>query len=167
MTEEPARVPILRLWGRLLVTMQGEITDHLAEQVSEELLQMIHVEGADGLVLDLTGVWSMDSHLCAALSRLAQSAGLMGTPTIITGLSPEIAQTLQMMGIELDVQTALTVELALERLGISVRLVSPRSGAGLTLKNPFERPSPWGDTHLNDDEQSAAGKANDGRTGTG
>lgn len=166
MTDEATRVPILRLWGRLLVAMQGEITDHLAEQVSEELLQMIHLEGAEGLVLDLTGVWSMDSHLCAALSRLARSAGLMGTPTIITGLSPEIAQTLQMMGIELDVQTALTVEQALERLGVSVRLVSPRSGSRLTLKNPFERPNPWGDATVND-EQSGAGKANDGRTGTG
>lgn len=159
MMDQAGRVPILRLWGRLLVTMQGEITDDLAEQVSEDLLRMIHIDGADGLVLDLTGVWNMDSHLCAALSRLAQSAGLMGTPTIITGLSPEIAQTLQMMGIELDVQTALTVEQALERLGISVRLTSPRSGSELTLKNPFERPNPWSDQSLSDDEQSAAGEA--------
>ncbi len=153
MKNETDRLPILRLWRRLLVTLQGEITDALAEQLSEDLLQMIHVEGADGLVLDLTGVWSMDSHLCAALSRLAESAGLMGTPTIISGLSPEIAQTLQMMGIELDVQTALTVELAMEKLGVAVELTRPMSPIELQATSPFVRRNPWGDAEATKQQQ--------------
>lgn len=137
MTTTTERLPILRLWNRLLVTLQGNVTDELAEQLSEELLAMIHVEGADGLVMDLTGVWTMDSHLCAALSRVARSAGLMGTPTIISGLSPEIAQTLQMMGIELDVQTALSVEAAMEKLGVAVELRRPPSPLELKRQSPF------------------------------
>lgn len=154
MKNETQRLPILRLWRRLLVTLQGEVTDGLAEQLSEDLLELIHVEGADGLVLDLTGVWTMDSHLCAALSRLAESAGLMGTPTIISGLSPEIAQTLQMMGIELDVRTALTVELAMEKLGVSVQLTRPTSPLDeLQTTSPFVRRSPWGDAESTKKEQ--------------
>src|SRR6185437_3690335 len=112
------------LWDRILVPIQGEITDDLAEMLSQEVLREIHESGAHGLVLDLTGVWIMDSHLCSVLSNLASAARLMGTPTIISGLSPEIAMTLQTMGVELtEVRTALSLEQALAMLGLDVRRV--------------------------------------------
>jgi len=126
MQSDVIRLPIIFLWGRVLVTLQGEITDEVASHLSREVLQVIHERGADGLVLDVTGVWLMDSHLCAVLSRLAASAKLMGTRTVISGMSPDTAQTLQTMGIELvDVSTALTVEQALTMLGIEVT-IAPR-----------------------------------------
>jgi rsbT antagonist protein RsbS len=116
------RLPIINLWDRILVPMQGDVTDDLAEQLNTEVLRIIHETGAKGLVIDLTGVWIMDSHLCAVLSNLASAARLMGTPTILSGLSPEIAMTLQAMGVALDaVQTALTLEQALTMLGLEVR----------------------------------------------
>ena len=119
---ELRRLPIIKLWDRILVPIQGEITDDLAEQLSQEVLREIHESGAHGLVLDLTGVWIMDSHLCSVLSNLASAARLMGTPTIISGLSPEIAMTLQTMGVELEaVRTALSLEQALTMLGLEVR----------------------------------------------
>lgn len=122
MTNELRRLPIIKLWDRILVPIQGEITDDLAEQLSHEVLREIHESGAHGLVLDLTGVWIMDSHLCSVLSNLASAARLMGTPTIISGLSPEIAMTLQTMGVELvAVRTALSLEQALTMLGLEVR----------------------------------------------
>jgi rsbT antagonist protein RsbS len=121
---ELRRLPIIRLWNRVVVPIQGEITDDLAEQISHEVLKAIHESGPRGLVLDLTGVWIMDSHLCSVLSNLAASARLMGTPTIISGLSPEIAMTLQMMGVELEgVATALSLEQALTMVGLDVREV--------------------------------------------
>src|ERR1700759_521295 len=121
MTTELRRLPIIKLWDRILVPIQGEITDDLAEALSQEVLREIHESGAHGLVLDLTGVWIMDSHLCSVLSNLASAARLMGTPTIISGLSPEIAMTLQTMGVELEaVQTALSLEQALTMLGLAV-----------------------------------------------
>src|SRR4051812_40592385 len=119
---ELRRLPIIKLFNRLLVPIQGEITDDLADQITHEVLKVIHEDGPRGLVLDLTGVWIMDSHLCAVLSNLAASARLMGTPTLICGLSPEIAMTLQTMGVELaGVQTALSLEQALSTLGLDVR----------------------------------------------
>ena len=119
---ELRRLPIIKLWDRIVVPIQGEITDELAGQLSQEILREIHQSGAHGLVLDLTGVWIMDSHLCSVLSNLASAARLMGTPTIISGLSPEIAMTLQTMGVELvSVQTALTLEQALAMLGLDVQ----------------------------------------------
>ena len=119
---ELRRLPIIKLWDRIVVPIQGEITDELAELLCNEVLKVIHESGARGLVLDLTGVWIMDSHLCSVISNLAGAARLMGTPTIICGLSPEIAMTLQTMGVELQsVRTALSLEQALGMLGLEVR----------------------------------------------
>lgn len=119
---ELKRLPIINLWDRILVPIQGDVTDDLAEQLNTEVLRAIHESGAKGLVIDLTAVWIMDSHLCAVLSNLAAAAALMGTPTILSGLSPEIAMTLQTMGVQLEaVRTALTLEQALTMLGLEVR----------------------------------------------
>ncbi|WP_437641171.1 STAS domain-containing protein [Sorangium sp. So ce854] len=124
---ELKRLPIINLWDRILVPIQGDVTDDLAEQLNTEVLRAIHESGAKGLVIDLTAVWIMDSHLCAVLSNLASAARLMGTPTILSGLSPEIAMTLQAMGVELEaVRTALTLEQALTMLGLEVRRAEAR-----------------------------------------
>jgi rsbT antagonist protein RsbS len=126
---ELRRLPIIKLWDRIVVPIQGEITDELAELLCNEVLKVIHESGARGLVLDLTGVWIMDSHLCSVISNLAAAARLMGTPTIICGLSPEIAMTLQTMGVELQsVRTALSLEQALGMLGLEARRAEDEQG---------------------------------------
>jgi rsbT antagonist protein RsbS len=113
------RIPIIRLWSLLLVPVQGELTDSQAEQLRHEVLGEIHSAGSEGLVLDVTGLWLMDSHLCAVLTRLAQAAALMGTRTIVCGMSAEVALTIQSMGLELrGVKTALTLEEALHSFGV-------------------------------------------------
>ena len=123
--DEVSRLPIIRLWGVVLVALQGEITDHMASRLRRQVLEVIHEEGADGLILDVTGVWMMDSHLCSVLSNIASAAELMGTETVISGMSPEIAQTLQTMGVEFsDTRTALTVEQAMGLLGLTVVVAS-------------------------------------------
>jgi rsbT antagonist protein RsbS len=116
---ETHRIPILQFWNVLLVPLQGDINDTVAAMLADDVLDEIHRSGARALVLDLTGVWMLDSHLCSVLARIAASAQLMGTNTIISGMSPEVAHTLQTMGAELhNVDTALTLENALELAGI-------------------------------------------------
>jgi len=120
--DELSRIPVIRLWNNVLVPLQGEVTDRVAERMSDEVLTTIHQMGARGLVIDLTGVWMLDSHLCAALSRLAGAASLIGARTVISGLTAEIAITLQSMGAELrGATTALTLEEALNLLGVYAR----------------------------------------------
>jgi rsbT antagonist protein RsbS len=64
----------------------------------------------------------VDSHLCAALARLAGAARLMGVPSVLCGLGPNVVMTLQAMGFDLrGVETTLGLEAALELLGITVR----------------------------------------------
>lgn len=119
MRQSVNRIPIIRLWNLLLVPVQGELTDSQAEQLREEVLGEIHAAGSEGLVLDVTGLWLMDSHLCAVLTRLAQSASLMGTKTVVCGMSADIVLTIQGMGLELrGVRTMLTLEEALLDFGV-------------------------------------------------
>ena len=119
---ELGRIPIIRMWDQIFVPLQGNVTDVLAERLQIEVLESIATSKVPGLVIDLTGMWLIDSHLCAILSNIAVSARLMGTQTILSGMSPEIAVTLETMGIELDaIETALSVEEAFELLGLSMR----------------------------------------------
>ena len=113
------RVPIIRVWGLLLVPVQGDLGDSQAEALKQEVLNAIHTTSIQGLILDVTGLWLIDSHLCAVLTRLAQAAALMGTRTVVCGMSAEIALTIQMMGLEIEaVETALSLEQALQQFGV-------------------------------------------------
>jgi rsbT antagonist protein RsbS len=113
------RVPIIKIWDILLVPLQGEITDDMAAQVRAEVLERIHSDGATGLVIDVTALWVMDSHLCSVISRLAAASALMGARTFLCGMNPEIALTIHAMGLDLEaVQATLSLEEALEILGV-------------------------------------------------
>jgi rsbT antagonist protein RsbS len=113
------RIPIIKLWHLLLVPLQGELTDDLAGQLTNEVLDHIYKLGCSGLVIDITGLWLVDSHLCAVLSQLSSAASLMGARTFISGMKPDIALTLETMGVELKgVSTTLDLESALALLGI-------------------------------------------------
>src|SRR5262249_9740724 len=112
-------IPIIRIWDVLLVPLQGEIGDEAAERLRENVLQRIYQSGAEGLIIDVTGLWLIDSHLSSLLSRTVAAAALMGTRTVICGMRAEVALTLQTMGLELQrVACALTLEQALLLLGI-------------------------------------------------
>jgi rsbT antagonist protein RsbS len=113
------RLPVIRIWDQILVPLQGEISDALAERLVDQVLETIRDAGAEGLIIDLTGIWMVDSHLCAVLSKLAASARLMGANSIMCGMNAQVAITLQTMGLEMDtVRTALTLEEAFRLLGI-------------------------------------------------
>jgi rsbT antagonist protein RsbS len=113
------RIPIIKLWTLLLVPLQGELTDNLANELTTEVLARIHEQGCSGLIIDITGLWLVDSHLCAVLSELSSAASLMGARTLLSGMKPDIALTLETMGVELKgVRTTLNLEDALSALGV-------------------------------------------------
>jgi rsbT antagonist protein RsbS len=112
-------IPIIKFWDLLLVPLQGEMTDDVAGRLFSEVLERIHTEGTSGLIVDITGLWLVDSHLCSVLSQLAAAASLMGAQTIISGMKPEIAMALETMGIGLEnVTPTLDLETALDVLGV-------------------------------------------------
>lgn len=118
------RIPVIQLWQRIVVPLQGDITDETAAVLVDDVLRTIRDTSAAGLVIDVTGMWTMDSHLCHVIANLAAAAKLMGTPTVICGMSAPIAMTLQTMGADFRLaQTALTLEDALEGLGVTATVV--------------------------------------------
>ncbi len=148
MDEDYNGIPIIKFWEFLLVPLQGDMTDDMAGQLVSAVLDRIHKEGSSGLVIDITGLWLVDSHLCAVLSQLASAAKLMGAQTLISGMKPEIAMALETMGITLqNVTTTLDLETALDLLG--VRRSSP---------DPSEDDADEGDV-----EGATAGAAHDER----
>ena len=125
------RLPVINVWNHILVPLQGEISDAIAERLVDQVLDTIRDTGAEGLIIDLTGIWMVDSHLCAVLSRLAASARLMGAHSIMCGMNAQVAITLQTMGIDMGVvRTALTLEEAFNSLGIG-RLEAKGSPRGV------------------------------------
>jgi rsbT antagonist protein RsbS len=119
MTDGTHTIPVIELWGQLLVALQGELGDRQMDALEQNVLERIRARGAEGVVIDASAVWMMDSHLCAVLGRLAGAARLMGARAVLCGLGPNVVMTLQTMGIDLDgVDTALGLESALELLGV-------------------------------------------------
>jgi rsbT antagonist protein RsbS len=116
-------LPFIKLWGNLLVPLQGEVTDNLAERISSEVLNLVYESEVHNVIIDITGLWLLDSHICSMLATLGASAKLMGAHTIVCGMSAEIAQTLQTMDIGLDnLQSALSVEEAFDLIGVKVEI---------------------------------------------
>jgi rsbT antagonist protein RsbS len=124
MSDEYNGIPIIKFWDLLLVPLQGDMTDDMAGRLVAEVLERIHEEGSSALIIDITGLWLVDSHLCSVLSQLASAAALMGAKTMISGMKPEIAMALETMGIGLaNVTPTLDLETALDALGVERRSV--------------------------------------------
>lgn len=117
-------IPVIELWGNLLVPLQGDVSDSQAEHLRTDLLQRIRKTEATGLAIDVSGVSVIDSHLCSVLAGLVAASSLMGVTSVLCGLTPETVMTLQAMGIGLDdVDTVLSLEAGLERLGVTPHFI--------------------------------------------
>lgn len=111
------RIPILKLYNCLLISIQWELDDQTALQFQEDLLHKIHETGASGVVIDLTSVDVIDSFIAKVLGDVISMSKLMGAKVVLTGIQPAVAITLIELGIQLeDVQTALDLEKGLETL---------------------------------------------------
>jgi rsbT co-antagonist protein RsbR len=94
----------------------------------ENLLQQILATGAEIAIIDITGVPTVDTLVAQHLLKTVAAARLMGADCIISGVRPQIAQTIVHLGVELgDVATKATLEdafrLALRRSGLTVSKV--------------------------------------------
>jgi rsbT antagonist protein RsbS len=112
-----ARIPIISLYGNLIVPIQGAIGDKSMAVLSDDVARAIDSDTARGLVIDVSGIALMDSFVTRNIRDLALTAKLMGIPAILSGLSPAVAITLIEMGLDIQgLETTLNLERALERL---------------------------------------------------
>lgn len=95
--------PVLQLRaGLLILPIIGVIDPTRARQLTEQLLRSIRANRAKVVVMDITGVPSVDSRVANHLVQTVEAARLMGATVIITGLSAEVAQALVLVGIDLN-----------------------------------------------------------------
>jgi len=95
--------PVLQVRERLLILpIIGVIDSQRARQVTEQLLRGIRANRAKVVVIDITGVPSVDATVANHLVQTVDASRLMGATVIVTGLSAEIAQTLVNIGVDLN-----------------------------------------------------------------
>ena len=94
--------PVLQVRERLLILpIIGVIDPQRARQLTEQLLRGIRTNRAKVVVIDITGVAAMDASVANHLVQTVEASRLLGATVIVTGLSPEIAQTLVNIGVDL------------------------------------------------------------------
>jgi rsbT antagonist protein RsbS len=121
-------VPILRVAGVLLVSIQVDLGDTVATALQEDVLEAIQRTGSTGLVIEVTALEMVDSFVARVLVDTARMAGLMGTETVLVGIRPEVAATLVRMGFAVEeVRTALDIDEGLALLGCRI---TPRAVLG-------------------------------------
>ena len=99
--------PVLQVREQLLILpIIGVLDNQRARQVTEQLLRAIRANRAKVVVIDITGVPTIDSTVANHLVQTVDASGLMGASVIITGLSSEIALTLVTIGLDLSKMNA-------------------------------------------------------------
>ena len=126
--------PVVKLWDQILaLPMIGTLDSARTQVVMETLLQRIVETGAEVAIIDITGVPTVDTLTAQHLLKTVTAARLMGADCIISGIRPQIAQTIVHLGVDLgDVVTKATLAdafaTALQRRGLTVaRAGAPRS----------------------------------------
>ncbi|MEU1707027.1 STAS domain-containing protein [Streptomyces sp. NPDC005706] len=112
-----AQVPVLALGDVLLVSLQGELHDGMAEQLQHDISSRIATSRVTGVVIDISGVDIVDSFLGRVLAEIASTARLLAARTVLAGMRPAVAITLVELGLTLPgLTTALDVDRAMELL---------------------------------------------------
>ncbi|MGW1953238.1 STAS domain-containing protein [Streptomyces sp. NPDC001920] len=121
-------VPVLRLGGILLVTLQGDLYDSTAERLQQDIGETVSDSAVTGVVIDLSGVEIVDSFMGRVLSDVAAMTKLLAAQTVVAGMRPAVAITLVELGLTLPgLRTALNTEDAMRLLGAEVSAL-PRNG---------------------------------------
>ena len=105
------RIPILKLDGALIVTIQVDMHDRLALALEEDLSAMIVRTGARGVLIEISALEIVDSFIGRMLVSIAAVSRVLDAETVVAGMRPAVAITLVELGLELTgIRTALNVE---------------------------------------------------------
>ena len=118
--------PVVELWtGILALPLIGTLDSNRTQIVMQNLLEAVVAKGADLAIIDITGVPTVDTLVAQHLLKTVAAARLMGADCIISGIRPQIAQTIIHLGVDLgDVLTKATLadalKLALKRKNLAI-----------------------------------------------
>lgn len=120
--------PVVQLWAKILaLPLIGTLDSERTQIVMERLLESIVEAGAEIAIIDISGVPTVDTLVAQHLIKTISAARLMGADCIISGIRPQIAQTIVHLGLDLDVVSKATMAdafaLALRRTGQTVNMI--------------------------------------------
>ena len=111
------RIPILKMGDFLLVTIQVDLYDQLAENLESDLINTISKHSSKGVLFDISAVSLIDSFMGRILGNIAVMSKIMDAQTVVVGMQPAVAITLVELGLSLNgVISALNVEKGMELL---------------------------------------------------
>ncbi|MET0659328.1 MAG: STAS domain-containing protein [Steroidobacteraceae bacterium] len=126
--------PVVKLWdGVLALPLIGTLDSERTQVVMENLLQTIVDQSAQIAIIDITGVPTVDTLTAQHLLKTIAAARLMGADCIISGIRPQIAQTMVHLGVELNVISKATLAdafaVALRRMNRTVAVLKSAATA--------------------------------------
>jgi len=123
--------PVVQLWDEVLaLPLIGTLDSARTQVVMESLLQRVVETGARIAIIDITGVPTVDTLVAQHLMKTVAATRLMGADCIISGIRPQIAQTIVHLGVNLnDIVTKATLadafQVALQRMGATISKTAP------------------------------------------
>jgi rsbT antagonist protein RsbS len=127
------RIPILKIGGVLLVSIQGELQDQGVLALQEDLAERISVTGAHGVVIDISAMDIVDSFIGRMFATIASICRLFDADTVVVGMRPAVAITLVELGLTLgEVRTALDLE-----KGLAI-LAAQAAASGATMADDLD-----------------------------
>lgn len=126
--------PVVKLWdGVIGVPLVGTLDSARTMVVMEKMLQALIDTGSEQAIIDITGVPAVDTEVAQHLLKTVVAARLMGAECTISGIRPQIAQTIVALGIDFgDIVTKATLadalRHALRRSGVTLSRTAPKAG---------------------------------------
>ncbi|MBN2381005.1 STAS domain-containing protein [candidate division WOR-3 bacterium] len=114
---ESNSIPILKLKEFLIVSIQTDLHDRMAEQLQYDILNRISETSAKGVLIDISALEMVDSFIGRTLADTAKMAATLDADIVIVGMNPAVAITLVELGLSLEgVYTALNLDEGYELL---------------------------------------------------
>lgn len=111
------RIPILKMGDFLLVTIQVDLYDQLAETLEADLANMVKKHNSKGVLIDISAVSIIDSFMGRILGNISMMSKIMDAETVVVGMQPAVAITLVELGLPLKgIHCALNVERGMDLL---------------------------------------------------
>ena len=110
-------IPILKVDSFLLVTIQVELHDELANSLQDDLTRKLMQTNSHGVLIDISALEIVDSYIGRMLSQISAIVGIMDATMVLVGMRPAVAITLVELGMTMPgVRTALNVDKGLALL---------------------------------------------------